>query len=80
MGYFANGTEGDQYEKMYCDLCVHQVNDTGERCPVWDLHLDYSYELCNDKSHPGKIMLDTLIPPDGDGVFNSRCKMFFRKI
>lgn len=76
MGYFSNGTEGMMYEEQYCSRCVHQDAD-GAGCPVWNLHLDYSYELCNDKQHPGKVMLDTLIPPDKQHpAFNGQCAMF----
>lgn len=72
MGYFSNGTEGDMYEADYCNNCVHQDPDRG--CPVWDAHLFFSYELCNEKDHPGKVMLDMFIPREG--IENKRCTMF----
>ena len=79
MGYFSNGTEGMMYEEQYCSRCVHQ--DAGhDGCPVWNMHLFYSYQLCNDKEHPGKVMLDMLIPPDKKHPsFNGQCTMFHEK-
>ena len=66
MAYFPNGTAGDMFVENTCVDCVHwrDLGDgRGHGCPVFDLHLLYSYELCNDKKHPGKVMLDTLITP-----------------
>jgi hypothetical protein len=73
MGYFSNGTEGEDYFDAYCSKCIHDIN---EDCPVWQMHLLYSYELCNADKDPGKQMLDMLIPPTSDGLYNKRCTMF----
>jgi len=79
MGYFSNGTEGMMYEEDYCSRCVHQDPD-GAGCPVWQAHLLYSYELCNQKEHPGKVILDILIPKDKvHPEFNGQCTMFHAK-
>ncbi len=74
MGYFSNGTEGDYYFERYCSKCVH--NDEEKGCPVWLAHLLYSYQLCNEKEHPGKHILDLLIPETKDGLGNDQCAMF----
>lgn len=71
MGYFANGTEGDMYEEQHCSKCVHV-----DGCPVWDMHLLFSYELCNETKHPGKVILDALIPLTKNGCGNEQCAMF----
>lgn len=72
MGYFANGTEGDMFEARQCARCVHEDPDKG--CPVFLAHVLYAYELCNQKEHPGKVMLDMLIPRKG--AHNDDCAMF----
>ena len=68
MGYFANGTEGAMFEEANCSRCVHS-DISGDReigahppCPVWMAHMLFAYELCNEKEHPGKVILDMLIP------------------
>jgi len=72
MGYFSNGTEGLVYQEDYCFNCVHDIN---EGCPVWNLHLMYSYELANK---PGSF-LDELIPKSKEGCYNEECRMFIPK-
>jgi len=65
MAYFSNGTEGLIYQEQYCFRCEHWEQRPGEGaegCPVWDAHLMWAYELCNEKDHPAKQMLDMLIP------------------
>ena len=64
MAYFSNGSEGEAFEAANCNSCVHQPTDEdGPGCPVWDAHLFFAYELCNDRESPGKIILDMLITP-----------------
>lgn len=75
MAYFANGTEGSIYEENYCDKCK---NWRKGGCPIMDLHLIYSYELCNSKS-VGKKMLDFLIPEDEKNCCADKCSMFLKK-
>lgn len=70
MGYFANGTEGMNYEAQYCDKCVHQKAEDGG-CAVWLLHLLHSYEDCNKpESHLHKLI------PLGKNGGNEQCTMF----
>jgi hypothetical protein len=81
MGYFSNGAEGAMYQEVFCERCIHfkdEGDGRGPGCPVWDAHLFYAYELCNEDDHPGKIMLDMLIPRREDGGYNGngRCTMF----
>jgi hypothetical protein len=79
MGYFSNGTEGAIYESTFCRRCVHYDHKLGEDkpCPVWMAHFLYAYELCNEEEHPGKVMLDMLIPREEPGLNgNGRCRMF----
>lgn len=69
MGYFSNSTEGMFYQEEYCEKCEH---GRGDNCPVWSLHLLYSYKLCNTPDN----FLDDLIPRNHDGCYNEKCKMF----
>jgi len=73
MGYFSNGTEGDFYQEAYCFKCQHWSDDNG--CPVWNLHLTYSYKMCNKPDS----FLDELIPRNRKLCCNSKCKMFIEK-
>ncbi len=88
MGYFSNGDEGYYYEEKYCSNCVHQGDlEVGPMCPVWGLHLSWSYEQdVNNKDTEGatpagvkRIALSTFIPQQKDGIFNDECRMFHRK-
>jgi len=77
MGYFSNGTEGIGYMESYCFNCINWQIDKKLKigfCPIWDLHLNYSYELCNKKDNEGKKMLDFLIPIKD--CQNQKCQMF----
>ncbi len=88
MGYFSNGTEGAMFEEAWCSRCVHS-DISGDReigvnppCPVWMAHVLYAYELCNEDDHPGKVILDMLIPQktitasDGHPLPVNECAMF----
>lgn len=77
MGYFSNGTEQMMYDEQYCSNCINQGEDGG--CPIMDLHFLYGYELCNEKEHIGKKMLDHLIPMTEDGLWCDECSMFKKK-
>lgn len=68
MGYFSNGSEGDDYQRRYCDRCVHWQNDNP--CAVWGLHMVRNYQDCNDKASA----LHVLIPRRG--IENLQCAMF----
>lgn len=72
MAYFPNGTAGDMFEAEWCNRCAHEDEEKG--CPVMLAHILFCYELCNNKEHPGKVMLDMLIPEDC-----SSCTMFVRR-
>ncbi len=76
MAFFSNGTEGQVYTEKYCQNCIHDSDE--EMCPVWDLHLDFAYELCNEHDSPGKIILDRLIPMDDDR-WPQKCSMFITR-
>ena len=81
MGYFPNGTSGDCFRDSYCWKCKNWVDKKDGRgfgCPIWDLHLDYSYELCNSKTI-AKKMLDFLIPINKKRCYNEECAMFLKK-
>lgn len=85
MGYFANGTEGAMFEETWCQNCVHYDPNVGvdPPCPVWMMHLLYSYDLCSKKEDPGKVILDALIEQkmvkasDGIDAFVNECRMFY---
>ncbi len=56
------------FEEAWCSRCVHS-DISGDReigvdppCPVWMAHTLFAYELCNAEEHPGKVILDLLIP------------------
>lgn len=68
MGYFSNGSEGADYEREFCDNCLHQ-----DGCAVWKAHYLRNYAEGNN---PGSI-LHILIPLDKDGK-NGKCTMFVR--
>ena len=70
MGYFSNGSEGVDYECKYCSECHHQDLD-GRGCAVWEAHMLYNYEQCNDEDS----ILHILIPRSKDD-FNEKCRMF----
>lgn len=72
MGYFANGSEGEAYEAMYCRRCVHENDDSG--CAVWDAHLMHNYDECNK---PESIL--HLLIPRGEHGGNLQCKMFVER-
>lgn len=74
MGYFSNGSEGDWYERTYCDRCIHQGPDDGPGCAVMLAHLLHNYQECNNK----ESILHLLIPRKPDG-FNDQCAMFREK-
>lgn len=76
MGYFANGTDGMDYEFEYCEKCVHHLLEDG--CPIWGLHLLFNYDQ-NKKTPEGEalaVVLDTLIPRSKDDLDNEQCSMF----
>lgn len=81
MAYFANGTEGLEFEEQWCSRCVHSDHSGGREvgidppCPVWIAHQLYAYDLCNEKDHPGKVILDLLIPDSKPGRMPT-CAMF----
>jgi hypothetical protein len=75
MAYFSNGTEGFEYKKRFCFRCINwREDENGWGCPIWDVHILYSYELCNSKSK-AKEMLDFLIPMDKEHN-PKECRMF----
>ena len=71
MGYFANGSEGTDYEQQYCERCYHQNRGLGG-CAVWLAHLLYNY----DQHTELRDALDLLIPRQADGIGNAECAMF----
>jgi hypothetical protein len=73
MGYFSNGTDGEMFEARQCNRCAHE--DPVKGCPVMLAHLLFAYELCNEEKHPGKIILDILIPLS-EPLGNKDCEMF----
>ena len=68
MGYFSNGSEGDDYIMEYCENCVHHGS-----CAVLYLHEEYNYQEANNKDS----FLNYFIPRDG--LSNGKCKMFYEK-
>lgn len=80
MAYFPNMTAWEFWAADNCFRCAHWPKDENEdACPVEMAHTLYSYELCNEADHPGKIILDMLIPQSKDGCNAERCTMFKHK-
>jgi len=77
MGYFPNMTSWECWAADNCFKCRHWPKDEdAPACPVEMAHNLYAYELCNEKDHPGKVILDMLIPVRADGLGNKKCAMF----
>lgn len=85
MGYFANGSEGDDFEEQFCRRCVHERE--GEFCPVIVLHQLWQYDQLDAETdrHYGRepqdpvseakrFALEALIPTEG--AYNGQCRMF----
>ena len=75
MGYFSNGMEGEDYHERYCAKCIHDNEEKGIGCPIWNLHLLHNYEDCNNP----KSYLHFLIPRSTDDLSNERCTMFLER-
>ena len=77
MGYFPNMTAWEFWAADNCFKCAHwPKGEDDPGCPVEMAHSLYCYELCNEETHPGKVILDMLIPETKDGLGNERCGMF----
>lgn len=77
MAYFPNMTAWESWAVDNCFRCQHwPKDDDAPGCPVEMAHTLYSYELCNEESHPGKVILDMLIPQKKDGIGAGKCAMF----
>ena len=75
MASFPNMISWECWAPDNCFRCSHwPKTEDAPACPVEMAHMLYSYELCNSKDDPGKIILDMLIPPDGIGA--GKCAMF----
>ena len=81
MAYFSNGSEGLDYQERYCFRCLNYIdtgNGCGTGCPIWNAHLVYAYEVCNEKN--GRGILAILIPEVkseyGDYEVAGECSMF----
>lgn len=70
MGYFANGSEGMDYEAQFCERCIHGQSEDDD-CAVWLAHLLKNYDECNNKNS----ILHVLIPRQPGGG-NGQCRMF----
>lgn len=79
MGYFPNASEADAWQAHNCRFCVHAKDDgeDADMCPVMTAHILFSYDLCNETDHPGKVILDLLIPEKK--ASNSECAMLVRR-
>lgn len=80
MAYFPNMTAWEMWAPDNCFRCAHWPKDEdAPGCPVEMAHMLFNYDLCNEKDHPGKVILDMLIPPTKDGCGAQRCAMFAAK-
>lgn len=85
MGYFSNGTEGDMFQSMYCERCVHWRQRTTEvdgieSCPIIDIHWMHNYDQCAKDANGKQLtwILGQLIKRTNDGLDNE-CQMFVEK-
>ena len=69
MGYFANGSEGMDYQTRYCDKCGHWNEEHG--CPCWNAHEIWNYSECNNRAS----VLHRMIPREG--IENGACVFYF---
>jgi hypothetical protein len=91
MGYWSNGSEGFDWDEVWCRCCIHGGSE--EFCAVKALHEIWNYEQCDAENKPEgsteravgevkKQALDTLIVqtertlPGGMRVFGNECLMF----
>ena len=77
MGYFSNGTEGDDYEARYCCKCLNYDDEMG--CPILNLHLLWNYDAVGPSVDPNErdakaYALNHFIPRKG--IENLQCRMF----
>lgn len=84
--YFATGTEGEGFEELWCERCIHYAEpDAKKQCAVWLLHLSHNYDQNAEgvkEVYPGfsvhgptlKMMLAALIACDSTG--RQECSMF----
>lgn len=75
MGYFSNGTEGDNYEAEFCNRCAHE--DGAQGCPVMLAHILHAYSEAG-KGSAAEEILTLLIPRKKTGG-NERCRMFISR-
>lgn len=69
MAYFPNGESGRDYQRRWCEKCLHwPENPEDGGCDVWLAHLLHNYE------DGARETLNTLIP-EKDGV-PQECRMF----
>ena len=71
MGYFSNGSEGDNYQYHYCEQCKNWIDlddNRGAGCPIWDMHLSFN------GNKDMKFWLDEFIPTK-DG-HNQQCRFY----
>jgi hypothetical protein len=72
MVFFSNGAEGADYEKRYCERCIHYGPEDGPGCPVFGARLLHNYA---ERDNQGSIV-HLLIPRSADGLTNEPCRMF----
>lgn len=72
MGYFPNGTAGEDYYERWCARCLHENPDKEITCAIWMVHLLRNYDECNND----ESILHALIPRTKNGLGNERCTMF----
>lgn len=65
MGYFSNGSEGRDFQEMYCLSCVNNGDElSDEGCAVWDLHTSYN----SDQFKPGLVQIGEALQVHGPTV------------
>ncbi|HOV03762.1 MAG TPA: hypothetical protein PLJ34_09570 [Hyphomicrobiales bacterium] len=72
MGYFSNGSEGEDYVCRHCASCAHW-DDGG--CAVWAIQIFHNY----DRDSPAEDIINMLIPRSADRLGNERCTMWIAK-
>jgi len=71
MAYFYSGSDLADAREYYCDRCIHGSGT----CPVWELHMDWTYEAAGKDGDETKARaLEALWPRNG--ADNGDCRMF----
>ena len=76
MGHFPNNTSAEDYSKKYCERCIHYIPLPD--CPVLELHELWNYDAVGVNKDLIKEEGLEIFIPQGEGIVNEQCRMFYR--